>query len=376
MQKSLSNSENSTPNVAINLGFATNFLSELLTARVPYGKVLLLSTATTFLNKGLAIINTLKQNGNKVISVVLNDYSLNVDTVSGLFCAPEDVRAVIALDDCLMSCANYFASIRNIYSFLIIFNSLPNGLFLERIPIKNGNTIDIFNITCDRTYIFDTEINNPIEFKQSANSYLASLTVKIVDMQIMERAMGYYVDNEVIDLADKFVLSNAYNFDKVQAIREYIKIEQKLKNLQRGMSIDDVAIYLYSRKFCVDEKIKIIVCHEILSRYYTALSCENTLNIPDYTGRTAVVNSLTGYEEKVILKTFNEQVKQFSSLAVESVKKMNTCVEKALNVIEKLLIKTVKEQEIDKKRLKLSVIHAGDLPVSVNGMTAIRELGF
>lgn len=376
MQTSLLNPEKPNPNTAIKFGVANSLLVELLTERLPYGKILLLSTATTFLNKGLAITNTLKQNGNKVISIILNDYSLNVDTASGLFCVPEDVRAVVALDDCLMPCANYFASIKNVYSFLVIYNSLPSRIFFDRIPIKNGNIIDVFNISCDRTYIFDTEMNNSTEFNKSAKAYLAGLTVKMIDMLIMERAMGYHVDSDLIDLADKFVLSSAYNFDKVQAITEYIKIEQKLKSAQSGMSVDEVAVYLYNGKFHADEKIKLIVCYKILSRYYNALSCENTLNIPDYTGRTAVINSLTGYDEKVILKTFNEQVKQFSCIKLESIKKTNTCVEKALNVIKKLVIKTPKEQDIDKERIRLSVIHAGDLPVSVNGMTAIRELGF
>ncbi len=361
------------------MGDGLNVLLPLLEERAPYQKVLILSTLDTFENKGKKIYELLKEQGITPLNFIVDEnFSFSLNSAGGLFSFPENTRAVLALDQRLFGLASYFATLKNIPCFLYSYKFITDVAFRDILFIKDHNAVDAFPISRDRTFIFDSDGMSDNEFIRCFSVGLINLTVRAVDKIMLGRLIGEDYDLSALSklngIIRNFLLFGGELEKRYIFMEQYVEVCFNLLAGNNSLCAVDIAGYIYSGEFFLGlDSARISI--KILEEYSHALSFGNGLNIPNYMERAERISGITGYDENMILQGLYAQTKIFEKVEYKAAIELKVMIKKALDTVNELYKNIDDKINIDSDRLELAVRHAGDMPFSTNGMTAIRELG-
>ena len=340
--------------------------------KVPYGKILLLSTETDFFANGVALHNLLLNAGHRVVNFVCdNDFSFSVGNVCKLFCAPEDVRAVISLSETLNQTARYFAYTNGILNISIV-NRLNEMVLSPQLFLENAGKIDAVFSPCERVVFVKNQISvcevfALIELKRVElfDFYLTSACVSdSVDLKSLSRVKS------LLDLAE-----STLNYGTVKAVNDALNfiacsISGYPEIFRCSFACSFMALYHTSLPF---DKF-----FALIDLFF--LTCENailnrqTQNI-DYAKITKRVSGILGISEIEVLKNLYEQNgkitnKNFDKAVLQTISIAKAHFDNGKIQYKKLGGKIKQLTAKEKSLLKLS----GDTPFALNTFSVVRQL--
>lgn len=340
--------------------------------KVPYGKILLLSTETDFFASGVALHNLLLNAGHRVVNFVCdNDFSFSVSDVCKLFCAPEDVRAVISLSEVLDQTARYFAYTNGILNISIV-NRLSERVLSPLLFLENTGKIDAIFSPCERVVFIKNqipvcEVFALIELKRAEllDFYLTSSCVSdSVDLRSLSRVKS------LLDLAE-----GTLNYGTVKAVNDALNfiacaISGYSEIFKCSFTCGFMALWRTSLPF---DKFFALMD-------FFLLTCENTIlngqaQNTDYSKITKRVSGILGISEIEVLKNLYEQNgkiihKNFDKAVLETISIAKAHFDNGKVRYKKLGGKVKQLTAKEKSLLKLS----GDTPFALNVFSVVRQL--
>lgn len=389
---------------------------------VPYGKVALFYTKSTFEKLGRKVSACLKKQGIKIVNVLLPEKVFSVASSIEVFNLPEDVRMVFAFDNELFDVAKYFCAINGLQCGLVVktpnfFNGLSN-----KILANVGTSPEYVDACTTKHVILADEIFNGDD---SYNGYLYARLVSglsfIVDYRISSALKRKPINKRAFNLVKSAVMGGLsvmkYSLAERKIALIYFNLLLEIANvLSLGEIINGGAMSYSERLFNAlsgngDGKINYVengygyilikICKKILGVYEIVLSSDNytVYETCDYTSRVEFLTSTMGGEELVYLKNFKQQIdliscsqkeidkikaqlygqiKSFYAYLKGSVNTYHAIGGKDFIGVEKPSDKMGVEAENSAPNplnSSLAIKYAGDEIGALNGMTLARELG-
>ena len=372
------------------VGDASDTVAEIVSKNAPSAKVVLLSTEKTFNEYGLQIIEKVKAVGGFPINLILpDDVDFSTDSVCSLFNIHEDVRVAVVLDCELYAVAAYFATVRNIPLISVVYRFEPKGLLAKKVAIKNGGDTDVFGISAFRHVVFSEDLVLNDEDRASAYAYAASKIVGLTDYRISQAISHEHVNKVAYYMARGAVLgvfsmsTDDSDYDE--------KLFMHCMKLEIADSITDgkllsfssaaVASYLVTKSFYAKPYVELAAACVILELYDSCFSVgADTPNLPpDYMGRAEKLSKTLCFTENNVLKNLRAQIAEFNfkRKRIATVKEtLKSEMEKSAKIAEKIMERYFElggKTACDSAILADAVILSGDTPLSVNGMSLVRE---
>ncbi len=342
--------------------------------KVPYGKVLLLATESDFFSRGVALYDALLHAGHRVINFVCdNDFSFSVGNICKLFCAPEDVRAVISISDSLDKTARYFAHTNQILHFSIV-NNFNYSLLSDALYLDNDGKTETMFCPCERTVFVDSDIPECdvfafIELKRAEllDYYLTAVYINDdLDRKSLFKAKG------LIDLAE-----SALDYGTVKGKNDALNFVACAIS-----GYPDFFKHSFVSAFNALWRCGIPTQKVFASIDFFVSICQNALlgreaQKPDYAKITQKVSSALGDLEISVLKNLYSQNEKlikgrYNQSILDCVTFAKTHFDKATASYVKRGGKIKQLTAKEKAFLKLS----GDTPFGINAMSVRRELNF
>ncbi|MBE7061765.1 MAG: hypothetical protein E7382_04430 [Clostridiales bacterium] len=377
----------------------TLFFGDALTSSVnlctkiaPQGKVLLITTAKTFDDKGKQLADALVAVGNKPVTIVMEeDFSLSVDKVCGTFNAPEDVRAVVCVDYSLFDTALYFSAIRNLPLVQTLFVFNPKRLLSKTLLVKNGEDVDEFLVNVKRYVVIDEGALNDDTIKARLFAYASSKIVSLTDYRVMGTVMREPLNVKAFNLARKALLDTFKVLAGAHLRKEELFYNAMVLEIADAMTDDkllsfstpSLAEFIYYGKFKGDSGVELLTACSVLECYKTYFSGDyDHVVIPtEYSKRAKLLCESCGFLEESILNAYKKQGNRFAMRKVKIAKLKNQLLvetEKVNKLAGKLIDKYVElggNKDYDLDKLSLAINLSGDTPLSINTMSLIREEG-
>ncbi|MBQ8196856.1 MAG: hypothetical protein IJZ73_02215 [Clostridia bacterium] len=393
---------------------------------VPYGKVALFYTKSTFEKIGRKVSACLKKQSIKIVNVLLPKKIKSVASCLEVFNLPEDVRMVFAFDKELFDVAKYFCAINGLQCGLVIknpnfFNSLSNKIlanvgtspeYVDAFTIKHViladelfDSNDSYNgylyarLVSGLSFIVDYRISSTLKRKpinkRAFNLIKSGVTggLSVMKYSLSERKTALIYFNLILEIANVLSLGEIINGGAMC-------YSERLFNALNGIDdgIDDGNINHLENGYGY---ILLKLCKKILGVYEIVLSSDNltVYETCDYTSRVEFLTSLTGGEELSYLKNFKQQIDLIScsQKEIDKIKAQLYGQVKSFYLYLKASINTYHaiggkdfigaKTPCDKRAKKaensapnplnspLAIKYAGDEIGALNGMTLARELG-
>ena len=339
--------------------------------------------------KCVEITDAMKKFQLKPITVVLEDGDLSTESVAGLFNIAEDVRGVVVTDYQLFDLASYFATVRNIPLVNLVYEFYPKRLLSNRVYIKNFGKLDAFGISVKRHVVF-VEKKALSEFELSnAYAYVVSKMVSLIDYRIRCILEHQEIDKKAYLIAREAIVSALVLTlnDKIasEKLLIYCMMLEVADNMTEGklltLSAPSIAQYLTSGSFCADSGIELLAQCVLLELYDKCFSIDfskATLS-PDYLDRAEVLSRLTCFNEKEILKGLQRQVSTFNCKG-KKISGLKQLLKEEIANTAKLSLKIMNryfelggKSDYDTADIAMAVKLSGDTPLSINGMSLVRE---
>lgn len=149
-------------------------------------KVAIISSENTFIKISQRIKDALSKNDITALDYLFSGTEkISLESLSKLFCLPDDIRAIIVTDSFLVGVAGFYATIKNIPLY-IISCGLDVGESLESaFLLKDDREYKVFEVTCKKIFIIDSELTSILNINLStAFDYVASNIVSLIDEKI------------------------------------------------------------------------------------------------------------------------------------------------------------------------------------------------
>ncbi len=333
-------------------------------------------------------ISSLSENNVNVVTLEIDEATLSVDSVSILFTAPEDVRAIVCFDYELFDYALYFSSIKNVK--LILAPSRVNLISAIKpiVMIRNGEKTDCVSVNPDTTIIFDRKKISALSLEVSkAYESVVSLTLALIEYRILRlikekntyRESYEIIKNSITETFDIISYEKTFRGEVLAYKSLYISIANYAVN---GEILFGTTYSACERLGVIDSVLEISNKVLRLSKYaFTEM--KSTKKIPDYISRAKVLGEKLGTSTafmledflasaKLYLKSQNQIKKFFATNALEIDGLINSffTAKKISNNLPK-----AKTPKISSKYINETIKYLGDLGKTVNLCTFLREKG-
>lgn len=362
----------------------------------PCGKIAVVYLKQTFDKIGAELTKQIKNANCIPLNFIMPESEeeqefFSVENFAELFYFPEDVRAVVTVDNSIISQVCYYASVINIPVIYSINNInsqtiLPYGVF-----VKNKGNVEYVKLCCEQHIILDhlalgLDKNNFIDLYAE----IVSKTPAFIDYRIKRFLCGGKNDSIAYEYA-RHAVSQTFSAIKFENKNKFAIISYNLLKIQlanffaEGRLFDfsavEMALKLIKKK---QSAISLNLCQKILQIYALCFSgkYEATMLFPDYLKRAESLSFATGEKSATFIKSFKYQKNIISKWAkkIEEVKKIlleeTESLAKAIEIARQTYIAFGgKEISCDLEELNTSIKYAGDLPNTFNGITLARESG-
>lgn len=373
-------------------GSAPQVTADVLEKITPFARVAVV--APDGKNEGLWIKLTgeMRKRGLKPVSVLFpSDFSLDVDSVCGMFNLAEDVRAAVVFDDNLYSAAYYFAAVKGLPCIAVVNDLCAKGVLQNPVFIKNSDRLETFAVDIPR-YIVLEEQEVADKNQAKAFAHLCSALVGLADYRFNNTVTREAPIKAAYDLLRTAVLGGFTIIKDKTGINEKLIFNRMLSEIADyltdgklvTLSAPSISEYIFSGKFNGDCGAALASACVIAEAYksYVSNDCEELVFAPDYTERAKALNELIGINETEILKNYRIQsnkkvarkvkINELRQKLSQEITYFPTILAGALDEYKNLGGQTV----IDTKKLSTAVKLSGDLPFYINGMSLLRETGY
>ena len=365
-------------------------VGEIIKKNTPLAKVVLFATEKTFNERGLEILKGIRTVGGAPINVILPaDIDFSTDNVCSIMNAHEDARMAVVLDQELYALSSYFATVRNIPLISVVFRFNPKGLLCKKVAIKNGNNTDVFNVSAFHHVVFSEDMVFEGEDVATAYAYVASKIVALTDYRISQAISHEHVNKVAYYLARGAVLGVFATAVDDPDYKEKLFMNAMKLEIADGMtggklltfSSASVASYLASGSFYSNSSLELAAACVALELYHACFSeSANTPNLPpDYTARVDKLVKTGCFSENVILGHLRAQIAEFNfkRKRIATVKEtLKDEVAKSKKIAFKIMQRYFElggKTSCATDDMADAVILSGDTPLSVNGMSLVRE---
>ena len=337
--------------------FSDDELGETVFSIAPYSKILLLVCDSDYASLCFPILSALKKYKLKPVVMCLKDNTtLSLSEISGLFCAPEDVRAVLVLSEELLLHARYFCTLKSIPLIIYPQKYIPCRLFESGVYIKDGKEI-FYSPLANKSHVI---INDKItkEFVQNTFSTFVIKCVALMDGAFRIVDTNFYLLKRILtrcigllETEDfETIVFNALNFELLSSYIKgfYYSSLPFSASLLFGGSADfyaDCGLRLYPQIF--------------------NQSCSNSV---DYNGRAKLISLYSGLGLKSVLQNLKVQLDGMKFDAKNVKAEIISLIALGAD-LKKESGKIINESDGNLTYALLS----GDTLLGVNGMSFVRE---
>ncbi len=372
----------SLKNVNLNVLFGKDerlLVSEIV-KNLPFSKILFLQTANLFFSSGLKLIERLKKEGIKVISILIDETDLlSLDSVCGIFRASEEVRGVVALGETAFNVAKYYSSVSGAKLFAVANSFLPFDFFNPKLYIKNGNMIDCVSVPREQTIIVDKNFFYNSNFSLLVGSFLAEGYFSLIDAKLS----GGLLEEDYLELKKEFFhlldvsfLSGVDNFsqdfDKLSKL--FIDYAKNFYNRISGIPFNSclsATSFLYHGGFKIDHPLFVRVALKIFSIIENFKENPVPLAPCDFRQRVEEVKAMANLEENSILESLVLQERELCGKNIKDYFGDNVGLWKL-----KKILGGVKEKNVyDEQKFIKAVKHCGDTTFNINTASFLRHIG-
>jgi len=348
---------------------------QVICDKSPFSRVLLVALKSDFKEKGQIIFEQIKKTSNKIISVIFeDDFVFSIESVCGLFNAPEDVRLIISISDKLSNLASYFAQIKNI-PLVVISSGWKDCLFDNKLFIKNGGKRDYFLCDVERFIYLNKFFLNDID----AYSFLCAEKFKLLDIFITCEFTSLSCDKLLFERYYKSlncfeeILFNK-NSDKNKK-EIFINLIGEGYNFYLSLSMQVlVALQVVNCFKQVDNLNKLFMAEHMINFVYKGLKNGASKAI-DYNVKTEEVSKITSICQQEVMENFLKQIKKVKTekdkeIFIDLISKGKDFVSKAIEKVKELGARKVVLNANDVKLLEV----CGDTPLGMNFLSVFREI--
>ncbi len=355
----------------VNVSFSTSYdeKAKIISKIAPYSKVLFLTLKQDNCQV-LNFINACKNSGVKIITVFLEDsFTFSVDNVCELFNMPEDVRAVMTDKSNLIDAVKYISKIKYVSSIFIL-DHIVNGMFCNKVFIKNAQEIDLFYADNSKYFILNNQIDI-LSLYRTAMFYPICLIDLLARTEMTSATLDknfFDFKRSIIRIVQSLLLNDINN-----ALKHILHIESTLSKKQDLLyqSSPFITKTILDR---YDNDTFISLLNYTAKRYQVAFTNKN-LNSEDYSSRAKELSFIANVNPLVALRWIKGQLElvdhkcfEFGSIKNE-VKSIYSLFSKMLNEYIRLG-GTIKALTYTEKR---AVELSGDTGFGLNFFSAYRE---
>ena len=167
--------KNINKQINLSVGEKDRLLIDTLKSVAPFSKVAFIANVNSYVKHAQKLFTLIRKANCVPLGMTLEDKGVySIERVSELFALPEDVRAVISVDSCLVGIVSYFAGIREIPHVSVVLSREIEGLLNCTAFIKSGGKLN--SVKCDANRIII--IDNSVVYGVSCVEDRASLILK------------------------------------------------------------------------------------------------------------------------------------------------------------------------------------------------------
>ena len=376
-------------------GESISTISNILQKVSPCGKVAVIYKPQTFAIFGKDLTNAIKGAGCRPCNFIMPESNsgsgyLVLEQLSELFFFPEDIRAVVSIDACIVYEVCYYASILNIPAIYTLNNQVCENLLPCHAYIKNGSIVDLVSITCERHIVIDQKaIFNCQDNSAQLFAYQMSKIPAFVDFRINNIVKDNSSFIFAYNYARAVVLDtfNVFKYEKSNQLDALLLNGLKLEvanYFSKGTLFDFSAVKSAQRILKKSSGIlalnlakKIIGLYNL---YFSGQYQHNDLFV-DYFSRAQELSVLTGEKDTVFATSLLNQIKlikkhnsDFAKIK-DGLSKEVQGLEASFNKISNLFIALNGKQENLDIEVNKSIKYCGDLNGVFNAMTLVRDSG-
>ena len=349
-----------------------NDLANVIFNVSPFAKTVIFSKEIKDANLIKSILNDFSQKGLKPIFYFINDnLNLIVENFAGAFNLPEDVRAVVILDEKSIPLGQYFANFMRVPCFYYLTEELPRGVLSDKMLLRVGDKFDTVNLRLERHVLIKENFNleeRTILSLISGLSVLADYTLNTV-LGITPNSEKYYsiVKKSFINL------STVNNEDFVNtAVKCFFTLEffNKALNSNPFMFSALEIFKMFYNDFIIGDEYFFAI-NKLLNK-----KIEQDF-IPDYRKiagevcfklNIGLLNAIDGIICQS--KVFNGKIEQILPL----IKGEFDCLIKLYDSLKKRVVGE-RNQKVDKSIYE-KLFLTGSTPFGINAFSLVRELNF
>lgn len=380
--------------VTFSVSDSADGVAEILEKKFPYGKVALFAYNETFFSAGMKLVSALKKRAMKPISFLFDKTVFSVSGVSGAFCLPEDVRAVIAVDGELYPFADYFASVRGIDCVYYEREFIRSGFLRGYRYIRNGADTEKVGVTAKRLIIFDKSAICGEAFAVKTFAGLVGRLAVLADYKLQCAALGKKPDKKNYDGAKRAiidvsgVLKEKFEEDSVtlfeKALSAEICIEKLFSDCGLSISAAENVKFLLTGDFLGNGETEAIASDAMLKLFKDAFAKKLRVDdcAPDYNDRAKEYAASSAVSLSSVLKELKAQTEAlgcvkknlygYKTELYAEIKALNRLSERMTEELRPFMRRSEKSEFAINRAVDIS----GDGPFGINGASVIREFSY
>ena len=377
-------------NITINFGdFLPSVISELK-SKIPYGKVALVLSKKTYCELGQNLIYELKKQEHKVVSLILEEKTLNRQNLIKLFSLPEDVRAVITFNNEFFDLVKYYSSFSDIL-FVSVYTKLSFlECFKSVVYFADDGCEYSYNLNGKSCFIFDLEkiVGSPLDANYILLKYCSKLLAPIdyrFNSMFLKNAQAKEIDLvylTILRIIEK--LKEPKNKVDLETFLLVLRIEI-INGITGGKLFDCYSAKIASSSSFIEdnEKDELELCYALVfCRLYIAmLKGLDTEMVDSYSNRLNHASKIYKVSKRAVIKEYQKSIEKAREIEISDEIKENLlqALDKANKGLNRARLVYLSRNEsrvkIQKKHLNIGMF-AGDLPNRANGLTLLREKVF
>ena len=366
-------------------------LAEVCKEKVPFQKVAVLYSKSSYEKYGIEISKNLKAKGNSVTHLVLPDNFCNsIESFSHLFNLAEDIRMVVSTDYKLNVACKYFAFVRKVNGCIFADNLLQYRLLDPTLDIQNAGVYERVKVDIPLSIILSDDMSTQTQSLSEVYAFIVSHALALTDYRVNKALNGKHVSKEGFLLATKSI-TNVYPLFNHDKIDQPLALRQGLLGLELANLLCDGEIY-HSFSCNVASKLMnstlenvgkntLLLATSIAKIYELYISglYGDILEYPNYLQRAQHLSFSLKLSQKECLENLTTQAKIIRQNQRE-IKGLNEKLHVDLQSFKECSIKMLNiykalggDADIDLKKRADAIRYSGDF--ILNGMSIVRESG-
>ncbi len=363
-------------------------LENVLKKEVPFGKTAFLASNATYLKHAKTVSRAVENSGGKFFGIPAKNFSNQADLsqISSLV-FPEDVRAVVLLEEKLFSVACYICYTKNIP---LIYVPQTLNLFCVAktvFTIKNGNVLDRVCLPCARHVIIDERF---AQKNVVANLFAENLSKipALIDYRLYCYAFSVEPNKKAYSLFKNGLQQSFSSGDKGSLIESSF-ILSIANNLTDGAICDYSSLSFATELIDGNKKLTgndlLALSFDVLQLFnaYTSYRSDLNYKIVELSQRADSVSKTLSIDFYQLAKSFiiqTQNLRTKTPSALNYLKLMSDEIKKHIVLQKKLKEKYLsfggaKTLTVSNEKKRFALLHAGDTPFYLNGITLLRENG-